>query len=50
MLCDNCKIPMDDVGYLESQTKDGKKESTSIQWKCPKCKKQKLTQYDRFNK
>ena len=25
MLCENCKIPMDDIGYLEAQTKDKKK-------------------------
>ena len=50
MLCGNCKIQMDYTGGIEFQTKDGKKESSVAQWKCPKYKKQKSAQYDRFNK
>ena len=44
------KISMDNTGGIEAQTKDGKKESDVAHWKCPKCGKQKSTQYDRFNK
>lgn len=41
---------MDNMGGLYFQTKDGKKEGETSQWKCPKCGKMESKQYDRINK